>query len=165
MGTLHIETDVPDASVLIDRVGVGTAPITVPNLTPGSHRLNVAAAGYDGYAETIEVEPGTRTISIKFKEIRLDVQIEAVHKHGIGSCKGRLTASPQEMRYTAADGKDSFSVALTEIAALDVDYLAKNLRVRTRQGRTFNFTDPDGNAERLFVFHRDVEKVRARLGK
>jgi hypothetical protein len=33
-----------------------------------------------------------------------------------------------------------------------------------RKGRQYNFTDPDGNADRLFVFQRDVEKVRKRLG-
>jgi hypothetical protein len=44
-----------------------------------------------------------------------------------------------------------------------VDYLDKNLRVKVRNGKTYNFTDPDGNADRLFVFHRDVDKVRQRL--
>jgi hypothetical protein len=46
-----------------------------------------------------------------------------------------------------------------------VDYLAKNLRVRLPKGRQFNFTDPDGNADRLFVFHRDVERARERIRK
>jgi hypothetical protein len=44
-----------------------------------------------------------------------------------------------------------------------VDYLEKNLRITLRKGRQFNFTDPDGNADRLFVFHRDVERARQRL--
>jgi hypothetical protein len=35
--------------------------------------------------------------------------------------------------------------------------------VKPRRGRQFNFTDPEGNADRLFVFHRDVEKARERL--
>ena len=42
-----------------------------------------------------------------------------------------------------------------------MDYLAKNLRVKLPKGRQFNFTDPEGNADRLFVFHRDVDKARA----
>ena len=29
----------------------------------------------------------------------------------------------------------------------------------------FYFTDPEGNADRLFVFHRDVDKARSRLAK
>lgn len=162
-GTLHIETDVDGATVFLDRVGVGTAPMTIPDVTPGSHRLNVSAKGYDGYAETINVEPGERTISIRFKDIRLDARIDAVHKHGMGSCRGRLVASPQGIRYEAADGKDSFSVAFADVAAFDVDYLEKNLRLRTRQGRTYNFTDPGGSADPLFAFHEEVDKVRKRV--
>jgi hypothetical protein len=46
-----------------------------------------------------------------------------------------------------------------------VNYQDKNLRIKLRTGKQFNFTDPDGNADRLFVFHRDVEKARQRLGQ
>jgi hypothetical protein len=35
--------------------------------------------------------------------------------------------------------------------------------VKTRQGKTLNFTDPAGDGNRLFVFHRDVDKARKRL--
>jgi hypothetical protein len=161
--TLRVETDVPGASVLIDRVGVGTAPITVPNLAPGSHRINIVASGYDGYSEDIELAPGTRTLTISFKEVKLDQRIAAVHKHGIGSCRGDLIATPAGLRYEAMDGKDTMAVALTDLTVFEVDYLEKNLRVRTRQGRTFNFADPEGNADRLYLFHQQVDKVRKRL--
>jgi len=163
VGTLLIESDVPDTSVFIDRVFLGTAPVTATNLTPGSHRLNMSAAGYEGIAETIEVAAGTHTLSIKFKEVKLDASIAVVHKHAMGSCAGTLKASPAELRYETPNKGDAFSVALTDLEAFEVDYLAKNLRVKIRRGKTFNFTDPDGNADRLFVFHRDVEKVRQRL--
>jgi PEGA domain len=162
-GTLRIETDVADASVLLDRVGVGTAPITIPDVAPGPHRLNVSATGYDGYSETIDVQPGTHTISIAFKEVKLDVRIDVVHQHGIGSCRGVLSATPQGLRYEAADGKDSFSVPLTDFETFEVDYLAKNLRLRTKGGKTYNFGDPDGKADRLFTFHREVDKARKRI--
>ena len=161
--TLRVEVDVPGASVLIDRVGVGTAPLTIPNLAPGPHRINVVASGYDSYSEDIDLAPGTRTLTVSFKEIKLDARLAAVHKHGIGSCRGDLVATPTGLRYEAADGKDTMAVALTDLATFEVDYLEKNLRVRTRQGRTFNFTDPDGNADRLYLFHQQVDKVRKRL--
>lgn len=160
--TLRVEADV-DATVYIDKIGIGPAPISIPNLAPGEHRLNVSAPGYEGYADTITLEPGERTISVKFKEVRLDVKTAAVHKHGMGSCRGELSATPQGLTYTAADGKDSFTVVLTDLTGFDFDYLAKNLRIRTRQGKTLNFTDPDGNADRMFAFHRDVDKARKRL--
>src|SRR5262249_36836178 len=57
-GTLHITSDVPDTSVFIDRQFLGTAPVTVRDLTPGSHHLNMSAAGYDGVFEDITVEAG-----------------------------------------------------------------------------------------------------------
>jgi len=36
-----------------------------------------------------------------------------------------------------------------------------NLRIKIRRGRTFNFTDTEANADRLFVFHREVEQAVA----
>lgn len=149
--------------MLFDRVGVGDAPVTIPNVAPGRHQLNVSARGYDSYSETIEVEPGERVIRISFKEVRLDARLNAVHKHGMGSCRGELSATPQGIRFTAADGKDNFSVTMADIQTFEVDYLAKNLRIRVRGGRTYNFGDPEDNADRLFVFHRDVDKARQRI--
>jgi len=132
-------------------------------VTPGRHQLTVSARGYDSYSETIDVEPGERVIQVAFKEVRLAARLDAVHKHGMGSCRGVLTATPQGIQFTASDGKDNFSVTMTDIQTFEVDYLAKNLRLRVRQGRTYNFGDPDNNADRLFVFHRDVDAARQRV--
>lgn len=161
--TLRVEADVPEATVFLDRVGIGTVPMTIPNIAPGSHRLNVSAPGYDGYSENLELEAGERTIRVAFKEVRLDATIDVVHKHGMGSCKGRIVASVEGLRYVATDGKDNVSLPFADVETFDVDVLAKNLRVKTRQGRTFNFADPDGDGNRLFIFHRDVDKARRRL--
>src|SRR5262245_1421952 len=60
LGTLRIETDVPGAQVFIDRQFIGTAPLTAENVKPGPHRVNVTAEGFDGTAQTIDVEPGPR---------------------------------------------------------------------------------------------------------
>ena len=58
---------------------------------------------------------------------------------------------------------DAFSAALVDLEQFQVDYLEKNLRLKPRKGKQFNFTDPEGSADRLFVFHRDVERARERL--
>jgi hypothetical protein len=163
-GTLRIESDVEGATVFLDRMSVGTTPVTVPNVAPGSHSLSVSAAGFDRHSETIEVEVGERTVTVVFKEIKLNASVEAVHKHGMGSCKGRLVGSPQGVRYEAADGKDNVSVAFADITAFELDYLSKNVRLRTKQGRTFNFTESGGNLDKLAYFFQDVEKVRKRIG-
>jgi PEGA domain len=162
-GTLVITSDVPDTSVFVDRVYLGTAPVTAVNLSPGQHHLNMSAIGYDAISEAIEVAPGSHDLSIAFKEIRLDAKIEVVHKHAMGSCAGTLRATPQGLTFTPTSGNDAFTVPLTDLETFEVDYLAKNLRVKIRRGRTYNFTDPDGNADRLFVFHRDVDKARRRM--
>ena len=164
-GVLQIEADVPGAQVFIDREFVGTAPITAENITPGTHQLNVSAQGYDGIAMPIEVTPGRREISLRFREVRLDSTIDVVHRHGVGSCRGRLVATSAGIRYDTENKDDAFSAALLDLETFQVDYLAKNLRVRLPKGRQFNFTDPEGNADRLFVFHRDVERARERIRK
>jgi hypothetical protein len=160
---LRIDSDVPGAQVFIDRQFIGATPITAPDVKPGSHRLNVSAPGYDGVAETIEVSPGPRDILISLKDVRLDAKIDVVHKHRMGSCKGRLVATAQGLRYETANKDDAFSSALLELGTFQVDYLEKNLRVTPRSGKRYDFADPEGNADRLFVFHRDVEKARERL--
>lgn len=154
----------PGASVFIDRVYQGTTPITVPDVAPGSHRLNASATGYDGLLETIEVTPGPRDVMLKFKEVKLDVKIDVVHKHGVGSCRGTLSATPQGMRYDTSNTSDAFAVPLADLTGFEVDYLAKNLKVKLRNGKTFNFTVAEGSADPLFAFHRDVEHARQKLG-
>ena len=84
----------------------------------------------EGYAGTIDVEPGPRDITIKLREVRLDLSIEVVHKHRIGSCKGRLVATPGGLRYEASTKDDAFGVGLNELERFEVDYLQKNLRVK-----------------------------------
>ena len=164
-GTLRIDSDVPGAQVFIDRQFIGAAPVVAENVSPGTHQLNVSAEGFDSVATAIDVVPGPREIVVRLREVRLDSSVDVIHRHGIGSCRGRLVATPQGLRYETSNRDDSFAAALLELETFQVDYLAKNLRVKASKGRQFNFTDPEGNADRLFVFHRDVEKARERLRK
>lgn len=164
-GTIRIETDVPGAQVFIDRQFIGASPVTAANIKPGTHLLNVSVEGYDGIAQTIDVEPGPRDIKLRFKEVRLDLKLGVVHKHRMGSCQGRLLATPQGLRYETTDKDDAFTASMADLETFQIDYLEKNLKVKLRKGKQFNFTDPEGNADRLFVFHRDVEKARERLRK
>ena len=163
LGTLIIESDVPETSVFIDRVYLGNAPVTARNLTPGTHHLNMSVAGYEGVSEPIDVQPGTRTISMKFKEVKLAESMDVTHKHGIGSCSGTLRASPQRLSYETTNAGDAFAVALTSLEIFEVDYVEKNLKVKVKGGKTYNFEDPAGTADRLYSFQQTVEKVRQRL--
>jgi hypothetical protein len=95
--------------------------------------------------------------------VRLDASVNVIHKHRFGSCRGRLVATPQGLRYETTDKDDAFTVSLSDLDRFQVDYLNKNLRVELRKGKRYDFTDPEGDADRLFVFHRDVDKARQRL--
>jgi len=164
LATLRFESDVPGATVFLDRVPLGEMPITASDVKPGPHRVNASAPGYELVVETIEVVPGPRDIVFAFKQVRLDAKIDVVHHHRIGSCSGRLIATPRGMRYETTDTNDAFTVPLLEVGALQIDYLANRLRI-TARGKRYEFSDPKGNADPLFVFHRDVEAARARLKK
>jgi hypothetical protein len=162
-GVLHIDSDVPGAQVFIDRQYLGVTPLTAPNVSPGAHRLNVSAPGYDGIVESVDVEPGSRELRFNFKEVRLDAVVHVVHKHRLGSCEGRLIATPQGIRYETTDQNDAFSSPLAGLERFDIDYMAKTLHVKPATGKQYDFTDPEGNADRLFVFHRDVDAARKKL--
>jgi hypothetical protein len=163
--TLHVESDVPGAQVFVDRTFLGTTPLTTTEVKAGSHKLNVSAPGYEGVAEDLSLTPGSKDLMVKLREVRLDVSLDVVHKHRIGSCKGRLIATPQGIRYDSTDKDDAFRTGLLDLDTFEVDYLDKNLRIKPKQGKRYDFTDPDGNADHLFVFHRDVDKARGRLLK
>lgn len=163
--TLKVDSDVPGAQVFVDRVFLGKTPLTTTDVKPGSHRLNVSAPGYDGVARDIDVAPGSREITVNLREVKLDVSLDVVHKHRMGSCKGRLVATPAGLRYETDDKDDMFKTTLADLETFQIDYLEKNLRIKPKQGKRYDFTDPEGNADHLFVFHRDVEKARERLKK
>lgn len=163
LGTLRIEADVDGALVFIDRRYVGTTPLVAENLSPGQHLLNVTAQGFDGFAETIDIEPGPREIAYRFRQVRLDADLAVVHKHRLGSCQGQLEATPDGLVFAPTEGDDGFRVPLADLELVQVDYQEGNLRIRIRGGRQYDFADPDGNADRLFVFQRDVEKAREQL--
>ncbi len=162
-GVLRVRSDVPGASVFLDRKFLGTTPLDVDGVAPGSHRLNVSVEGYEGQARAIEIGDTPADVDVRFKEVRLDASVPVVHKHGMGSCSGRLVADPAGLRYETGNAGDAFTMPFADLETFTVDYLKKSLRVKRRGGRTWNFEDPNGQADPLFVFHRDVDKARARL--
>jgi hypothetical protein len=161
---LVVESDVAGASVFVDRKYLGTTPLRSTELTAGTHQLNASASGEDGLVQNVEVGgTGETTIALKFREVRLNAQLAVVHKHGIGSCAGTLTATPGGISYQTDNKKDAFAFALKDLEVFEIDYQKKELKVKQRGGRTWNFIDKSDNADKLFVFHRDVSKARERL--
>ena len=86
-----------------------------------------------------------------------------MHKHASGSCRGTLIATPQQIRYETTDKNDGFSVALSDLETFEADYIAKNLKLKIRKGKTYNFADAEDNVDRLYTFQKTVDKVRKKL--
>ncbi len=161
---LRVMSDVPGASVFLDRAYLGTTPFETTDVAPGRYRLNVSADGHDGFISDIEIGDESIVIDVRFLEIRLDASVAVVHKHRFGSCEGVLHANLAGIHYeTTAD--DAFSIQLKEIDLHEIDYLEHTLTLQRREGRTYNFTDEQDTADALFVFHRDVEQARRRLAE
>lgn len=164
--TLTVESDVPGASVFVDREFVGTAPVTLKNVAPGTKRINLSVEGYEGVQRSVDVTPGEQTVTLRFKEVRLNTTVGVSHKHGMGGCEGTLRATIDGLAYQTSNKGDAFSLPYAQVETFEVNYLEKNLRVKQRGGRTWNFTDKAAdNADRLFVFHRDVTAAREKLAK
>lgn len=160
---LHVEADVADASVFVDRRFVGKAPLSVREVTPGSHRVHVSAEGFEMQVEDVVVGDTPVSVSVRFREVRLDESVAVIHRHGLGSCRGTLRATPAGLAFAATGGKDSFEAPRASLRPLELDYLKKNLRVSTTAGRTWNFTTDAPNADALLVFQQRTSKAFARL--
>ena len=161
--SLRLESDVPGASVFIDRQFVGNTPLTIDDIQPGTKRVQLTATGFDSIQRTIEVKPGPNTITLRIKEVTLSARTPVVHKHRFGSCEGTLRASLDGIQYVTTNKEDAFLLPYGQMETFNVDYLDKNLRVKQRGGKTWNFTNKEENADALFVFHRDVEAARKKL--
>ena len=161
---LRVESDVPGATVFVDRRYIGTTPLTVPDLGPGSYDVTVSAEGYDMHAEAVELGAEARDLYVRFKEVRLQESVDVVHKHGLGSCEGRLVANPDGIQFQT-DHKDAFFAPFDTLETFEIDYTDNNLNFKMRGGRNYNFEEKSGNAEALFVFHRNVEAAMKRLAE
>lgn len=165
--TLVLDSDVPGASVFINREYVGTTPLRLADLEPGSRQIKLTADGYEGIERAIDLTAGTNDVSMRFKEVRLNKRMAVAHRHGMGSgCEGTLIATLDGLTYETTNKGDAFKLTYDQVETFTVDYLEKNLRVKQKGGKTWNFTDRNAaNADALFVLHRDVEAARKKLAQ
>jgi len=165
--TLVLGSDVPGASVFINREYVGITPLRLADLEPGSKQIKLTAEGYEGIERAVDLTLGTNDVSMRFKEVRLNKRQAVSHKHGMGGgCEGTLIATLDGLTYETTNKSDAFKLTYDQIETFTVDYLEKNLRVKQKGGKTWNFTDRNAaNADALFVLHRDVEAARKKLAQ
>jgi hypothetical protein len=167
LATLVLDSDVAGASVFVNREYVGTTPLRLEKLEPGSKQLKLTADGYEGIERTVNLNAGENPITMRFREVRLNKRIAVNHKHGVGGgCEGTLVATLDGLAYETTNKGDAFNLPYAQVETVAVDYIEKNLRVKQKGGRTWNFTDKAAaNADALFVFHRDVEAARKKLAE
>ena len=163
LSSLTLDSDVPGASVFIDRQFVGNTPLTLGQLQPGSRRLQLTATGFDSVQKSVDLAAGPNTVTVRIKEVSLNAKVPVVHKHAMGSCNGTLSATVDGLKYATDNQGDAFTIPYAQAEQFAVDYLQKNLRVKQKGGKTWNFTDKNDNADALFVFHREVEAARKKL--
>lgn len=160
---LRITSDVKGAFVFLDRKYVGVTPLDTTDVAPGSYQLKVSAEGVGSVDQPLDVAAsGATDVSVALGAVRLHAHVDVVHKHAMGSCEGRLVATPAGLRYETRHASDAFSVPLGDLERLEVDYLKKTLTVKPRGGRTFNFTTRAANADPLVVFEHSVSDARRR---
>jgi hypothetical protein len=161
---LKVTSDVDGAFVFVDRKFVGKTPLDAGEIAPGHHQLNVSSEGYEGVSRSVEIaETGATEIDVSLKTVRLNASVDVVHKHGVGSCEGKLSADVHGLRYETSNKDDGFTLSFADVETFTLDYMQKTLRVKKRGGRTWNFTTRAANADPLLVFQRDVDRARARL--
>ena len=129
-------------------------------------RINLSAEGFEGVQRAVDVAPGENTVTLRFKEVRLSTSVGVSHKHGMGGCDGTLKATIDGLSYQTSNKNDAFTLPYAQIETFEINYLEKNLKVKQRGGKTWNFTDKTADtADQLFVFHRDVSAAREKLAK
>ena len=112
----------------------------------------------------MDLAAGENPLTLRFREVRLDERIAVSHKHGMGGCDGTLVATVDGLAYETANANDAFTLKFAELETFAVDYLDKNLRVKQKGGKTWNFTDKEAaNADALFVFHKNVQAFREKI--
>ena len=163
--TLKVDSDVEGAFVFVDRQFAGRTPFETTTVAPGTHDVRVSAEGYDGVSQRVELTEGASSaVTLSLKTVRLNATVKVVHKHAMGSCEGKLIADVKGLRYDTPNTEDAFSIAFADLETFSLDYQQKLLRVKKRNGRTWNFTTRAENADSMLVFQRDVDKARVRLG-
>jgi hypothetical protein len=163
---LRVTSDVAGAFVFVDRKYLGKTPLETRDVAAGPHQVQVSAEGYEGVSRSIDVaSSGPTEVSVLLGTVVLDASVPVVHKHRLGSCQGSLIADVHGLRYQTTNRNDAWTMPFSDVETFDLDYQEKNLRVKRRQGRTWNFTTKAVNADPLLVFKREVDSARVKLAR
>jgi hypothetical protein len=76
-GSISIKSNPSDAMVLIDGREIGIAPVSISELTPGMHYVDVRMDGYEDWKESVDIIPNkeiklTPTLQIKVGSVNIE---------------------------------------------------------------------------------------------
>jgi hypothetical protein len=60
-GSLYVESRPSSARVFVDNRSIGSTPVSIPDLSPGYHRVRLELAGFTSWVTMAEVKVGART--------------------------------------------------------------------------------------------------------
>ena len=107
-------------------------------------------------AKTAPTPPVTTAPAVS----RVDARLMVVHKHRFGDCQGILRVGPGTLTYVTDHKEDAFRLTFAEVDAFDLDADKKNLRIRRKGGKTWNFTTRGDAGPALTTFHKEAERAR-----
>jgi len=154
-GRLEVVSDPPGAQVKLDGVERGTAPLTLPEVACGEHRLELSLAGHRPYAETFQLASDVlRTAS---------VTLEAI-------ARGTLVVVPEPLDAAiwldgALVGQGAMTLEGIEVGRHDVELRAAGL---TPQARTLEVTSGEVTRLELSLVRQPVpvgDGPGARVGR
>ena len=157
--SMRIVSDVPGATVFLDRNYIGTTPVDIKAVEPGEHQLTVSADGYDMYTETVSVTTGHKDVRVSFEQAALELteSVSVIHKHSFGNCNGTLIADSAGIRYET-DHKDAFATLYGSLERLEVDYIKKNMNLKVRKGKTITSPNRAATRTRSSCFKRTYKR-------
>jgi hypothetical protein len=126
-------------------------PAEAPVQRPAASAAAPTRVSYHAAANTPATPPPTP---------RIDARLLVLHKHRFGDCQGTLRAVPGSLTYATDHKEDAFRLAFADVEALELDADKKNLRIRRRGGKTWNFTTRDETGTALTTFHKEAARLR-----
>lgn len=96
-GSIQVTTNPPGASVAVDGLKKGTAPVTIPDLSSGQHSVSITKPGYADYVTKITVAGGQTTpLSVTL------VQLSSTN------AKPSVTSTPEDFPLPTAPQESGF---------------------------------------------------------
>jgi hypothetical protein len=132
---------------------------TAPAAAPGPGAAPGSPTG-EAAPDASQSEPAPTPAPPAPAASRLDTRVSVVHKHRFGDCEGTLRAAAGALTYSTSHKEDGFQLPFDEIDTFDLAPDKKNLRIRRRGGRTWNFTTRGEAGLALAAFHKEASARR-----